>query len=403
MLKPLVPVLILSLLFSVAVLNRAQANDPIRIMPLGDSITQSNTNYNSYRRPLWFKLQDGGYNVDFVGSDTLHYGADNQPNGLPPDPDFDTDHEGHWGWRADEILNGLDEMTPQEQAVNNLSVWAADAVPDIVLMHLGTNDIFQGDTPEQATADLGAIIDVLRGVNPNVVVFVAQVIPHNRGDRPSLDPYNAALPAFVAAKTTSQSPVILVDHNTGFSAFNDTFDAVHPNAQGEEKIAQNWYDAVSNYLDTAPPPVEATSTPSPTPTPTFTPTPTSTPPPANSYRESELQAELDAEIAATDGEITFALIDFEPGQITFTVRLRDGTLGLVPVLFTDEGGVVSIQFGAMTVNGSPAPAAFSDIVRTELVPLMVNALTDLLVAELGSATGVEAITFTDNRMNVTVE
>ena len=31
---------------------------PVRILPLGDSITQANRSHNSYRRPLWHMLKE---------------------------------------------------------------------------------------------------------------------------------------------------------------------------------------------------------------------------------------------------------------------------------------------------------------------------------------------------------
>src|SRR5690242_19031704 len=80
----------------------------IRIMPLGDSITQSFSPHNSYRYYLWHLLLNQGYRVDFVGS--LHGVGD----GPPANPDFDMDHEGHAGFRADEIAA-------------NIQVWATRA------------------------------------------------------------------------------------------------------------------------------------------------------------------------------------------------------------------------------------------------------------------------------------
>ncbi|MCA9881473.1 MAG: DUF1593 domain-containing protein, partial [Anaerolineae bacterium] len=205
------------------------SSQTLRIMPLGDSVTQSNSSHDSYRRRLWQLLQNAGHNVDFVGSLTTNY------QGGPPNPDFDLDHEGHWGWRADEILN-------------QINGWTTASQPDIVLMHLGTNDIFQGQDVNSTINEMGQIIDTMRAHNPNIVVLVALVIPHNRGDRPSLDPLNAAIPALVSSKNTAQSPVILVDQNRGFSASSDTFDAVHPNASGEEKMAYRWYGALLSVL-----------------------------------------------------------------------------------------------------------------------------------------------------------
>jgi predicted small lipoprotein YifL len=41
---------------------------PLRIMPLGDSITEAEAGHNSYRRVLWKRLNGAGCSVDFVGS-----------------------------------------------------------------------------------------------------------------------------------------------------------------------------------------------------------------------------------------------------------------------------------------------------------------------------------------------
>ena len=62
-----------------------------RIMPLGDSITESATGQSSYRYYLWHLALDRGYKVDFVGSQHGVLG------GPPKFDDFDMDHEGHWG------------------------------------------------------------------------------------------------------------------------------------------------------------------------------------------------------------------------------------------------------------------------------------------------------------------
>ncbi|TGE14054.1 hypothetical protein [Hymenobacter elongatus] len=72
-----------------ALLGPQCASAQVKIMPLGSSATQGDDKHNSYRRPLWQKLQAGGYSVDFVGSQQGNY------QGPTPTPDFDLDHEGH--------------------------------------------------------------------------------------------------------------------------------------------------------------------------------------------------------------------------------------------------------------------------------------------------------------------
>ena len=55
---------------------RASAPAPIRIMPLGDSITSSIPGQVSYRYWLWSTMNAAGYSVDFVGSLCGVYEAD---------------------------------------------------------------------------------------------------------------------------------------------------------------------------------------------------------------------------------------------------------------------------------------------------------------------------------------
>jgi len=212
-----------------------------RVMPIGDSITAGSVLRDSYRRPLWHLLNDAGLDTDFVGS----------RNTEVPNPDFDTDHQGFSGWTADQFLeNGRMER------------WAQDYLPDVVLIHLGTNDIFQGQSVSSTIDEIGQIIDSVRGTNPRVIVLVAQIIPTSDPSRPSLQPFNEAIPDLVSSKDSADSPVRLVDQYTGFDATVDTNDGIHPNVSGENKMAQKWFDALQPLLsaDTNDAP-EFTSTP----------------------------------------------------------------------------------------------------------------------------------------------
>jgi lysophospholipase L1-like esterase len=230
----LLPLVLLLVIFA----RPAQAQKTYRIMPLGDSITQADINHNSYRRPLWRMLQAANMEVDFVGSLTEHF----LPRmNLPPDPDFDLNHEGHAGLRADEILA-------------RLPAWAAAAQPDIVLLHVGTNDVMQGQGNRQTRNEISQIIDVLRSVNPSVVVLVAQLIPHDiplMFNTPSVDGLNALIPQMVQDKTTALSPVILVDMHSGFNVQKDLDpDRIHPSVSGEALMAAHWFDALKRIIST---------------------------------------------------------------------------------------------------------------------------------------------------------
>ena len=52
---------------------------------------------------------------------------------------------------------------------------------------------------------------------------------------------NKAIPAWAAAKNTTDSPIVVVDCWTGFDPAKDTGDGVHPNSAGNQKLADAWY------------------------------------------------------------------------------------------------------------------------------------------------------------------
>lgn len=238
---------IAALLLTWIVMLPLQAARP-RIACIGDSITQSNSSNRSYRYSLWKKLIDNDIPFDFVGSMTANFG------GSPAWPNyqgktFDPDHEGHWGLRADEISA-------------NLPTWLRAYTPDIALIHLGSNDHIQGQTISSTIADLSSIIGKLRVVNPNVAILLAQVIPYtNHSNSATIPQLNSQIALLAQAQTTANSIVISVDQFTGFSVDQDTFDRVHPDASGEEKMATRWANALLPILNM--PPVSITTGPLP--------------------------------------------------------------------------------------------------------------------------------------------
>jgi len=213
-----------------------------RILPLGNSITQAENNggsnqYNSYRRPLWILFQNAGTNVDFVGSMTKAFNNVN-----PPNNDFDWDHEGHWGWRADEILNG-------RPGQGNIASWLGGYTPDIALIHLGTNDAIASQTANSTITEIGSIIDALRVDNPNVEVYLAKIIYSTRSDwNTRIDAINALIPGLASSKNTANSPVTVVDMNAAIDPSIHLYDRAHPNTTGEQIMAQTWYNAITNTL-----------------------------------------------------------------------------------------------------------------------------------------------------------
>ncbi|RKN46788.1 GDSL-type esterase/lipase family protein [Streptomyces hoynatensis] len=211
----------------------AAAADPVRIMPLGDSITGSP---GCWRALLWNQLQDTGYaDIDFVGT------LPAQGCGV----DYDGDNEGHGGYLATNIANQ-----------NLLPGWLSATSPDVVLMHLGTNDVWSNIAPDTILAAFTTLVNQMRANNPDMTVLVAQIIPMNPSTCAECAQravnFNARIPAWADALSTAASPVRVVDQWTGFDTATDTYDGVHPNDAGNVKMAARWYDALTPVLDGLP-------------------------------------------------------------------------------------------------------------------------------------------------------
>lgn len=225
----------------------AQAGQTWTILPLGDSITQAEVNRASYRYPLWKMLVDSELEFDFVGS--LEKQQDRYSKGTPPQPDyrgqsFDRDHEGHFGWNTDEIIKGRD--FDNGSGSGKLAEWVKGYEADIVLLHLGTNDAFNRQSNASTVTELKEIIRILRQDNPEVIVLLAKLIPaqHKPGNAQAVASLNEAIPQVEEDMNSERSPVILVDHFSGFDAESETYDGVHPNPAGEQKMAKRWFDAI---------------------------------------------------------------------------------------------------------------------------------------------------------------
>ncbi|WP_219415051.1 SGNH/GDSL hydrolase family protein [Pseudonocardia nigra] len=199
--------------------------EPVRILPLGDSITYG-YEHGSYRTKLWEMLvDDDGYAIDFVGSQS------DGPESLP-----DRDHEGHSGWRIDEI---------ETEAAD----WVADHDPDIVLLHIGTNDMIQGASADEMEARLDRLLETLFEAGPQLTVVAAAVIPLHEPDQ-RLREYNAAVAGLVEAHRAEGRDAVFADMASGgIEGRDDIPDGVHPGPQGYAKMAEVWYPLVRAELE----------------------------------------------------------------------------------------------------------------------------------------------------------
>ncbi len=221
--------------------NRAfSAETTTKIMPLGDSITAC----GNWRQLLLSNLTSSGYNVEFVGSQ----------NYLTP-------HEGHSG------IGPIGLAT-----TGDLKNWLSTTNPQIVIMHLGTNNSWGNNQAPEIISSFTTLVSQMRANNPNMKIMVAKIIPmHPTASGESCNnnviDLNSRIDDWAKGLSTTQSPIIVVDQYTGFDTTTDTYDGVHPNDSGCIKMADKWFAALKDVLN---PFASATPSASATPTPTST-------------------------------------------------------------------------------------------------------------------------------------
>lgn len=240
---------------SVGVLDASrEATHPgaVRIMAVGDSIVRA----TCWRGLLWQHLnQNYASRFDLVGT------LSNDPGcGLGS---YDMDNQGYSSSLITEVVAGITTARgcdPACPSLNTFKTAFAAATPDVVLMHYGTNDVWNAKPTSQVISAYSTLIDAVREANPFVVLLVAQIIPMNvtnatctgcscPGCPTAIPAFNAALATLAMSKSTDASPVIVVDQYTGFDAILDTKEGVHPNTQGSQKMADRWYAALTrNFL-----------------------------------------------------------------------------------------------------------------------------------------------------------
>ena len=230
---------------------------PLRILPVGDSITRGSyltledgkavglpqPDGGGWRKGLQDRLRAAGIAFDFVGElDYLAYGRDGVV-----DPDFDPHHHGLAGFSNSRILSGGTVPTPPdvlaargatEITVPPLADVLTREKPDVILLMSGANGF-----------DAAARDRLIRtiGEKSGAHLFVATIPPQKppRAGWEQVDAYNASLPAVVSAEQAAGRRITLVDMHAALTPDDLLPDGVHPSRAGMEKIAAVWFAALT--------------------------------------------------------------------------------------------------------------------------------------------------------------
>jgi lysophospholipase L1-like esterase len=211
----------------------------LKIMPLGDSITDGEgvIGGGGYRIELRQRAVAQGLSIDFVGS------LMNGPATLP-----DKEHEGHSGWEISRLAQ-------------NVNPWLTAYKPELVLLLIGTNDVFWDMSMATAPARLSALIDQILTTLPDASVIVSTIPPLADAARESRGlTFNAAIEPLVQNKQAAGLHVSFVDIHAALTTA-DLADGTHPNQTGYDKMAAVWFAGLLGVLpsENRPPSVSLTA------------------------------------------------------------------------------------------------------------------------------------------------
>jgi len=202
-------------------------------MPLGNSITMgisSNYPYTGYRDDLYNLLINDGLNVDFVGS---------LQNGDPFQ--FDVDHEGHPGWMAQDINA-------------NINVWLNDSSPNVVLLHIGTNDISGNESNQDNINEIESIINKIYNYNSQTTILLCSIIPRKDDKNNKTIELNVLINQLVNQKIGEGYNIYYVDQYSAFTSnvnWQNEYmsDYLHPNDDGYYLMAVTFFNVLTNILN----------------------------------------------------------------------------------------------------------------------------------------------------------
>ncbi len=221
------------------------AADPLKIMPLGDSITYGVTSITNtpggYRARLYRDLTAAGTHVQFVGSSTLN-----------PDPNLPAaaqGQEGHLGY----LISGMGTYASYSLDTY-IDQWLAPdngVNPDVILLMTGANNIVGNYRVAEASRDLAALVTHIASLRPTAKILVSTLTPQLPPvDELLVQQYNQALggPTGVIAQLQARGEnVALVDAGDALTVA-DLSDWVHPTAAGYVKLGDAWFQALRNNL-----------------------------------------------------------------------------------------------------------------------------------------------------------
>lgn len=232
---------------------------PVRIMPLGNSLTEGiesdsdpsgNPDLDSptlsqrvgYRKALFDSLNNAGYSFDFVGSRSnagFNVLSDFQHQGHPGYTDYEISGQ------ADPDGSNSDQFNASTDGVYN---WLTQNNADVILLHAGTNNIINRTTADGMKRILDEIDRWENANGSEVTTLVAKIIDKQRNDsdHDKVIAYNANVQSLVNTRIGQGDNLVLVDiYNAVGSSLLDPTDKTHLTPAGYSAMASAWLNSIN--------------------------------------------------------------------------------------------------------------------------------------------------------------
>lgn len=205
---------------------------PLRILPLGDSITWGVGGTDAgYRAPLAELLNGSDIAFQFVGNDTANAGSLSL---------IQKHHEGHPGWVISSGTSGRDGLA------EHLDTWLGPTGvhPSAVLLMIGSNDVDLNYQMDHAEERLDALVSNIFTLLPDVHLVLAQVTGLTDSTKDARAVAFNEQVAHVAEKHQLAGEHVTLVSMYDAVPLTDMADWIHPNDAGYDKMAVTWMDAL---------------------------------------------------------------------------------------------------------------------------------------------------------------
>ena len=252
---------------------KLENESPLKIMCVGDSITDGFGIPGSYRKFLYNGLVKKGYTIDMVGSKSGSIAKYvNETSGESFDYDDDNTGYSTFTIKSYSGRNGIYETLVETNCLSQ--------EPDIVILQIGTNNIIDNHNKDENSKDFESLLDYILENIPSTSMLFVTTIPNLDPNREevynwfsnyrhsddwqiiyndevvkfkvdlALKYYNSDITSRVNSRREKGQNIRAADVNSVLTDLKtQLMDGVHPNEIGYKLMGEYWTQIIGNYLE----------------------------------------------------------------------------------------------------------------------------------------------------------